>query len=110
MDKSQYIAQMKDIIKISVKNVYQCHEVIQKEVIGYKIINTLLDKFCTAYHNTIEGKASNYDIIILKLLPERFQHKKDTVYDQLLHICHFVSLLTDGKALEMYNIIEANRN
>ncbi len=110
MDKSQYIAQMKDIIQISIKNVYQCKEVVQKEVVGYKIINTLLDKFCTAYHNKIEGKASNYDTIILKLLPERFLHQKENVYDQLLHICHFVSLLTDGKALEMYNIIEGNRN
>lgn len=110
MDKSQYNAQMNDIIQISVKNVYQCKEVVQKEVVGYKIINTLLDKFCTAYHNTIEGKASNYDTIILKLLPERFQFQKETIYGQLLHICHFVSLLTDGKALEMYNIIEANRN
>lgn len=110
MDKSQYIAQMNDIIQISIKNVYQCKEVVQKEVVGYKIINTLLDKFCTAYHNKIEGKASNYDTIILKLLPERFLHQKENVYDQLLHICHFVSLLTDGKALQMYNIIEGNPN
>ncbi len=110
MDKSQYIAQMNDIIQISIKNVYQCKEVVQKEVVGYKIINTLLDKFCSAYHNTIEGKASNYDAIILKLLPERFQHQKEAIYDQLLHICHFVSLLTDGKALEMYNIIEGKSN
>ncbi|WP_130735821.1 dGTP triphosphohydrolase [Flavobacterium sp. J27] len=110
MDKSQYIAQMKDIINISIKNVYQCREVVQKEVIGYKIINTLLDKFCTAYHNKIQGNASNYDTIVLKLLPERFLYQKEKVYDQLLHICHFVSLLTDGKALQTYNIIEGNPN
>lgn len=110
MDKSQYKAQMNDIIQISIDNVYQCKDVVQKEVVGYRIINTLLDKFCTAYHNKTEGKASNYDTIILKLLPERFQYQKESVYDQLLHICHFVSLLTDGKALEIYNIIEGNRN
>ena len=45
MDKSQYKAQMNDIIQISVKNVYQSREVIQKEVMGYKIINSLLDGF-----------------------------------------------------------------
>jgi dGTPase len=110
MDKSQYNAQMNDIIQLSVANVYQCKEVVQKEVVGYRIINTLLDKFCTAYHNKIEGNASSYDVIILKLLPDRFQFQKESVYDQLLHICHFVSLLTDGKALEIYNIIEGNRN
>ncbi|MDP5096752.1 MAG: dNTP triphosphohydrolase, partial [Flavobacterium sp.] len=102
MDKSQYKAQMNDIIQISVKNVYQSKEVIQKEVMGYKIINNLLDGFCTAYNKKVNGTASNYDELLLKLLPERFQFQKENLYDRLLHICHFVSLLTDGKALELY--------
>jgi dGTPase len=109
MDKSQYKAQMNDIIQISIKNVYQSKEVIQKEVMGYKIINNLLDGFCTAYNNKVNGTASNYDELLLKLLPERFQFQKDNLYDRLLHICHFVSLLTDGKALELYNTIQANK-
>jgi dGTPase len=76
MDKSQYKAQMNDIIQISVKNVYQSREVIQKEVMGYKIINNLLDGFCTAYNKKENGTASNYDELLLKLLPERFQFQK----------------------------------
>jgi dGTPase len=110
MDKSQYKAQMNDIIQISVKNVYQSREVIQKEVMGYKIINNLLDGFCTAYNKKENGTASNYDELLLKLLPERFQFQKKNLYDRLLHICHFVSLLTDGKALELYKTIEANKS
>ena len=110
MDKSQYKAQMNDIIQISIKNVYQSREVIEKEVVGYKVINTLLDKFCSAYINNLDGNASNYDKLILKLLPERFQQSKETLYDQLLHICHFVSLLTDGKALQLFTIIQSNKS
>ena len=110
MDKSQYKAQMNDIIQISIKNVYQSKEVIQKEVMGYKIINSLLDSFCTAYNKKENGTASNYDELLLKLLPERFQFQKDSLYDRLLHICHFVSLLTDGKALELYKTIQANKS
>ncbi|WP_445720008.1 deoxyguanosinetriphosphate triphosphohydrolase [Flavobacterium sp.] len=110
MDKSQYKAQMNDIIQISVKNVYQSKEVIQKEVMGYKIINNLLDGFCTAYNKKVNGTASSYDELLLKLLPERFQFQKENLYDRLLHICHFVSLLTDGKALELYKIIQANKS
>jgi dGTPase len=110
MDKSQYKAQMNDIIQISVKNVYQSREVIQKEVMGYKIINNLLDGFCTAYNKKENGTASNYDELLLKLLPERFQFQKKNLYDRLMHICHFVSLLTDGKALELYKTIEANKS
>ena len=109
MDKSQYKAQMNDIIQISIKNVYQSKEVIQKEVMGYKIINNLLDSFCTAYNKKENGTASNYDELLLKLLPERFQFQKENLYDRLLHICHFVSLLTDGKALELYKTIQANK-
>jgi dGTPase len=110
MDKSLYKAQMNDIIQISVKNVYQSREVIQKEVMGYKIINNLLDGFCTAYNKKENGTASNYDELLLKLLPERFQFQKKNLYDRLLHICHFVSLLTDGKALELYKTIQANKS
>jgi len=106
-DKGNYTAQMNDIIKISIKNIYQSREVIEKEVIGYRIINTLLDTFCTAYNNKFEGTEGNYDKLILKLLPEKFITEKMGLYDRLLHICHFVSTLTDGKALLLYNTITA---
>ena len=109
MDKSQYKAQMDDIIKISVKNVYQSKEVIEKEIIGYKVINVLLDVFCIAYTNKANGNASNYDNLVLKLLPERYQQNKETLYDRLLHICRFVSMLTDGKALQLFKIVQANK-
>lgn len=105
-DKSQFKAQMNDIIKISVKNIYQSREVIEKEVVGYQVINTLLDKFCTAYNNKFEGRASSYDVLILKLLPEKFVTEKMSLYERLMHICHFVSLLTDGKALQLFKTIQ----
>ncbi len=104
-DKSKYKAQMDDIIKLSVKNIYQSREVIDKELKGYQIINTLLDKFITAYNNKFEGRATNYDNLLLKVLPERHQREKENLYERLLHICHFVSLLTDGNALIYYRNI-----
>ncbi|WP_221259975.1 deoxyguanosinetriphosphate triphosphohydrolase [Flavobacterium okayamense] len=105
-DKSQYKAQMDDIIKVSVKRIYQSKEVIEKEVMGYKVISSLLDVFCTAFNNKMEGNESNYDKIVLKLLPERFLSEKESIYQRLLHICHYVSLLTDGKAIELYRLIK----
>lgn len=104
-DHGRYTAQMKDIINLSIKNIYRSREVVEKEVIGYRIINTLLDTFCTAYNNKFEGRDSNYDALVLKMLPERFVTDKMNLYDRLLHICHFVSTLTDGKALLLYNTI-----
>lgn len=104
-EKGKYTAQMKDIINISIKNIYQSREVVEKEVIGYRIINTLLDTFCTAYNNKFDGSDSNYDKLVLKLMPEKFITEKMSLYDRLLHICHFVSTLTDGKAVLLYNTI-----
>ena len=103
-DKSKYKAQMDDIIKLSIKNIYQSREVIEKELSGYQIINNLLDKFITAYNNNHEGKATNYDKLLLKILPEKHHLEKEILYDRLLHICHFISMLTDGKAV-LYNKI-----
>ena len=106
-DKSKYKAQIDDIIKLSVKNIYQSREVIEKELSGYQMINNLLDKFITAYNNNYEGKATNYDKLLLKILPEKHHIEKETLYERLLHICHFISMLTDGKALLYNQIITA---
>ncbi len=109
MEKSQYKAQIDDIIKISVNKIYRSKEVIEKEIIGYKVIHALLDAFITAYVNQIVKKETNFDRLILNLLPEKYRVEKSTVYNQLLNICQFISLLTDGKAIELYKIINANK-
>ncbi len=109
-DKSQYKAQIDDIIKLSVKNIYQSREVIEKELSGYQIINNLLDKFITAYNNHFEGKATNYDKLLLKILPEKHHFEKETLYERLLHICHFISMLTDGKAVLYQQIVSSNHS
>ena len=107
-DKSKYKAQIDDIIKLSVKNIYQSREVIEKELSGYQMINNLLDKFITAYNNNYEGKTTNYDKLLLKILPVKHHIEKETLYERLLHICHFISMLTDGKALIYNKIISTN--
>ena len=108
LDKSKYKAQMDDIIHLSVEKIYQSREVIEKELTGYQIINTLLDKFITAYNNDFEGNATNFDKLLLSLLPDKFNFEKKDLYERLLHICHFVSLLTDGNAFILYNTITAS--
>ena len=104
-EKSQYKAQMEDIISLSVRNVYQSREVIEKENVGYQIIQTLLEKFIAAFNNNHEGTMSNYDKLLMQTLPEKFQIEKESLYDRLLHVCHYVSLLTDGNALKLYEMI-----
>lgn len=109
MEKSQYKAQIDDIIKISVNKIYRSKEVIEKEIIGYKVIHSLLDAFLTAYVNKINANETNFDRLILNLLPQKYQVEKSELYSQLLNICQFISLLTDGKAIELYKIVNANK-
>ncbi len=110
LDKSRFKPQMDDIIKLSVKNIYQSREVIEKEITGYQIINVLLDKMITAFDNQVQGCASNYDKLLLQLVPEKHRIFKENTYDRLLHICHFISLLTDGNALLFYRNINGNHD
>lgn len=107
-EKCAFVAQMKDVISVSVNNVYQSKDVIEKEVVGYQVIHTLLDHFCTAYNNHYYGEETHYDSLILKLLPEKYRGESDSVYERLMNICHFVSMLTDGKALELYRAIKVS--
>lgn len=109
MDKSKYKAQMNDIINLSIKNIYQSREVIEKEVVGYQVLQTLLDKFITAFNNKAEGASSNYDQLLLKMLPEKFMEEKTDLYTRLLHICQYVSLLTDGNALLLFETIQGKK-
>ncbi|QLE01283.1 deoxyguanosinetriphosphate triphosphohydrolase [Galbibacter sp. BG1] len=107
LDKSKYKAQIEDIINLSVKNIYQSTEVIQKEIVGYKIINQLLDVFCGAVVRTNDGNSTNYDQLILNLLPPRYQVNSST-YASLMAVTQFVAGLTDGNALLIFNKINGS--
>lgn len=102
MDKSKYKVQMEDIIALSVKNIYRSHEVVKKELHGYKLINNLLDKFITAVNNKTEKNETNFDKLLLQLLPEKYRFEDVDLYSRLFLVCHFVSLLTDGNTV-IYN-------
>jgi len=104
LEHSRFKAQIDDIIKISVSHIYQSQEVVQKEIAGYRILNTLLEIFCGAVMREYEGGLTNYDKLILEMLPQRFR-EADTPYLKLLKVSQFVAGLTDGNALLIFNKI-----
>ncbi|MCL5127450.1 dGTP triphosphohydrolase [Algibacter sp. L4_22] len=106
LDKSQYEAQIKDIIKISVDNIYQSTEVVDKEIAGYGVINTLLNTYATAVNNGFNNTASNYDKLILKSLPKNINATSISLYERLSSVCYYVSLLSDSKAILEYKKIK----
>jgi len=106
MDVSRYEAQIKDIIKVSVENIYQSKEVVEKEIAGYEVLNQLLDSFTNTVDNSFKGTLSNYDKLILKILPEFLTLGKTTLYENLLAICHYISKLSDSNAMLTYRKIK----
>src|SRR5690606_5851462 len=106
LDKSKYDAQIKDIIKISIENIYQSTEVIDKEIAGYGVLNTLLTTYTNAVNNVFDGTASNYDKLIFKSLPKTINMTSPSLYKRLLSVCFYVSLLSDSKAILEYKNIK----
>jgi len=102
LDKSKYEAQINDILKISIENIYQSKEVIDKEIAGYEVITKLLDTFISAVNSNYDQTASNYDKLILKTLPNPININNDQLYNRLLSVCNYVSLLSDSNAVLTY--------
>lgn len=105
MDKSKYEAQITDIISISVEQIYQSQEVIEKEIAGYKIISDILDVYITALVRSKEERASNYDNLMLKTLPEFYRRTDISLYQILLNSCCYVASLSDSAAVHIHNKI-----
>ena len=103
LESSKYIAQMEDIISLSVKKIYQSKEVVEKEVIGYSVINALMKVFTQASVNKFYNKENSFDTVILKLVPEGVPIISNSLYKTLLNTTCFIASLSDGKAMEISN-------
>ncbi|MDG1039014.1 MAG: deoxyguanosinetriphosphate triphosphohydrolase [Polaribacter sp.] len=108
LDKCKYEAQINDIIKISVDKIYKSKEVVEKEVAGYRIISVLLDVFVTAFNNKFDGTSSNYDELVLNLLPEEYHEKRTNLYIRIMSVCSYVSRMSDSYAIRMHKKLTGN--
>jgi dGTPase len=108
LDKCKYEAQINDIIKISVDKIYKSKEVVEKEVAGYRIISDLLDVFVTAFNNKFDGTSSNYDELVLNLLPEEYHEKRTDLYTRIMSICSYVARMSDSYAIRMHKKLTGN--
>lgn len=102
LEKSKYQAQINDIIKLSIERIYNAKEVIDKEISGFEIINELLLRFTTAVNNYHENKASSYDNLLMKSLPEDMELQHQKLYKRLMGVCSVVASYSDSKAVLMY--------
>lgn len=105
LDLSKYKAQVDTIINVSVEKIYKSREVVDKEIAGYRVLNTLLDGYTTAVENLWNESPTHYDKLILEGL-EQQQFKissETTIYSLLMKCCTYIAGLTDGNAILIFN-------
>jgi len=108
LDVCSYQAQISDIIEISIKNVYESSEVINKEIAGYKVLDGLLNVLVKVAANSYFGKLSNYDKLIIKALPETVKLANASLYDNIMAICLHISKLSDTNAMLLFHRLNGN--
>jgi len=108
LEKCKYEAQINDILKISFAKIYKSTEVVEKEVAGYRIIADLLDVFVTALNNKFDGKPSNFDYLVLHLLPEEYKTETVQLYDRIMQVCSYVSRISDSYAIRVHKKLTGN--
>ncbi len=108
LDKCKYEAQINDIINISIEKIYNSKEVIEKEVAGYRIIADLLDVFVNALNNKFTDSQSNFDNLVLNLLPKEYQIETNNLYQRIMQVSSYVSRMSDGYAIRLHKKLTGN--
>lgn len=101
-DKSRYEAQITDIIKISIDNIYQSEEVIGKEIAGYEMLSHLLDTYTSALLPKEDETPTNYNKLVRKMIPQAEEYDALTTYGKLIKICSYISSLTDSNIVASF--------
>lgn len=107
-DKSRYEAQITDIIKISVEKIYQSEEVIGKEIAGYQMLSHLLDTYTQALLPAEEEAVTNYNRLVLKMIPNAEEFEQQSTYGKLIRICSYISSLTDSNIVTSFKKLKGH--
>lgn len=89
---------MDAVQNISHQKIYNHRTVVEIEVAGYKIIDTLLDRFTQALFQP-ESKLAQMQ---LSMMPEQYRRAKQNDYEKVQSVVDFVSGMTDLYALDLY--------
>lgn len=94
-------AAIKEIKKVSIRDIYNDRSVVEIEISGYQIIGTLLEVFTEAILNPNEGFSQK----LLGLMPDQYRGNHKSTYEKVQSVVDFVSGMTDLYALDLYRKI-----
>ena len=103
--ESKHYKDLEKIKNVSKEKIYKHTEVLEKEILGYKIIGDILEVFTDAFIDFQNGKASYYQKSLIQLLPDYCQRKMTDLYEIIMSIVCFVAGMSDGCALNLHKKI-----
>lgn len=88
----------------AVKNIYNCRPVLEIQIAGHRVLNGLIEIFCTAAMQVyrLGEHTPRHDKMIFTLLPSRYRRHAQTPYQQLLAINDYITGMTDSYAVALY--------
>lgn len=103
-------AALKQIIRVSIDQIYHARQVVEIEAAGHEVLPGLLNEFTQAGHylllKTKSGKYNNLQELIPPDIRGSIAQPGTSVYTMLRYILDFVSGLTDRHALGLYRKIK----
>ena len=90
-----------DLVKLSVKEIYQHHSVIEIEITGYHVMSHLLSLFIPA---VLRERKVGTDKMALNLIPYQFTEyeEAESPYLKVMSVVDYISGMTDSYATEFY--------
>lgn len=92
---------MNQIATYATDHVYRSREVLDVELAGYRIINTLLELLTDA----IQEPDKAYSKLIINRVPSQYQINAPTIHGRLIGVLDYITGMTDVYALDLYRKI-----
>ena len=92
---------MNKIATYATDHVYRSREVLDVELAGYRIINTLLELLTDA----IQEPDKAYSKLIINRVPSQYQINAPTIHGRLIGVLDYITGMTDVYALDLYRKI-----
>ncbi|MFV0505326.1 MAG: deoxyguanosinetriphosphate triphosphohydrolase [Bacteroidales bacterium] len=99
--QTEILEKCKDLRQFSVEKIYNNPKVVEVEVLGHRVIKTLLNDFFYAVTNPKQLNSKK----LLSMIPEQYSPTSNSVYHMSQSILDYITSMTDVYAYELYRKI-----
>lgn len=89
---------------VSMKRIYRSKDVLDIELAGFRIINTLVDLMIEA----VTSPEKAYSQLLINRVSDQYNMNAETLYERVQAVLDYISGMTDVYALDLYRKINGN--